>query len=169
MSSIQKTLLGLFLILITVYGIFDVYDEIQDLLIEEEPIWYVSFEIFIVISSLCALFYFFYIVLKESKKREYAEQKLEKVKTQLESSNVRLQEGKRDYQKVIQWQFSEWKLSPSEKQIALMMLKGVSFKDIAKHRATHEKTVRKQASSVYEKSGLNGRHELSAWFFEDLL
>jgi len=45
------------------------------------------------------------------------------------------------------------------------MLKGLSLKEIAECRSTHEKTVRKQAV----KSNLSGRHELSAWFFEDML
>jgi len=48
-------------------------------------------------------------------------------------------------------------------------MKNTVRKEIAEARATQEKTVRKQASAIYEKSGLAGRHELSAWFFEDLL
>ncbi len=119
--------------------------------------------------SLAGLFYFAYIIKVQSKEKLNLSDNLEVVRKQLESSNVRLQEGKKEYQKVIQWQFSEWGLSPSEEQVALLMLKGLSVKEISESRNTHEKTVRKQASAIYEKSGLGGRHELSAWFFEDLL
>jgi hypothetical protein len=35
--------------------------------------------------------------------------------------------------------------------------------------STTEKTTRAQATVIYEKSGLNGRSELSAFFLEDLL
>ena len=51
----------------------------------------------------------------------------------------------------------------------IMMLKGLSFREIAELRETREKTVRQQASSVYRKSGVTSRNELAAWFFEDLL
>ena len=49
------------------------------------------------------------------------------------------------------------------------LLKGLSFDEIATVRDTKEKTVRQQATAIYRKSGLNGRHEFAAWFFEDFL
>ena len=45
----------------------------------------------------------------------------------------------------------------------------MSFDEIANIREVKQKTVRHQASALYKKSGLNGRHELAAWFFEDML
>lgn len=36
-------------------------------------------------------------------------------------------------------------------------------------RGTAEKTIRHQASSVYKKAGVSGRHAFSAWFIEDFL
>lgn len=66
-------------------------------------------------------------------------------------------------------QLTQWGLSPSEKEIALLLLKGLSFKEISFARGTNEKTVRQQALKVYEKSNLAGRSELSAFFLEDLL
>ena len=50
-----------------------------------------------------------------------------------------------------------------------MLLKGLSLKEIASLRDTREKTVRQQASTIYGKSGLEGRHALAAWFLEDFL
>ena len=66
-------------------------------------------------------------------------------------------------------QFQEWELTKTEQEVALLLLKGLSFKEIASVRDTLEKTVRQQASSIYRKSGLSGRHAFSAWFIEDLL
>lgn len=63
----------------------------------------------------------------------------------------------------------EWGLSASEKEIAFMLLKGLSLREIAKARGTNEKTTRAQATSIYQKSGLSGRADLSAFFLEDLL
>ena len=69
----------------------------------------------------------------------------------------------------ISQQLDEWKLSEAEKEIALLLLKGLSHKEISAIRETSEQTVRQQAGSVYQKSGLTGRTELSAFFLEDLL
>ena len=66
-------------------------------------------------------------------------------------------------------QFEEWKLSDAEKDIALLLLKGLSHKEIAVLRETSEQTVRQQAGSLYQKSNLTGRADLSAFFLEDLL
>lgn len=70
---------------------------------------------------------------------------------------------------VISQQFDEWSLSSSEKEVGWLLLKGFSLKEIAIFRETREKTVRQQASAIYKKSGLSGRHAFSAWFIEDLL
>ena len=66
-------------------------------------------------------------------------------------------------------QFDHWKLSAAEREIALLLLKGLSLKDIADARQTSERTVRQQALGIYRKAGLAGRAELSAFFLEDLL
>lgn len=69
----------------------------------------------------------------------------------------------------IDQQLDQWQLSVAEKEIAFLLLKGLSLKDIARVRGTAEKTVRAQSAAVYAKSGLAGRTELSAFFLEELL
>lgn len=68
----------------------------------------------------------------------------------------------------IEDQFRRWKLSAAEIDIAGLMLKGASLKEIALARDTSEATIRQQAQSIYRKSGLSGRTELSAYFLESL-
>jgi DNA-binding CsgD family transcriptional regulator len=70
--------------------------------------------------------------------------------------------------RAIESQFKAWQLSPAEIDIAGLMLKGASLKEIALARDTSEATIRQQAQSVYRKSGLTGRAELSAYFLESL-
>jgi len=70
---------------------------------------------------------------------------------------------------VVSRQFSEWILTDSEKEVGWLLLKGLSLKEIAIVRSTQEKTVRQQASSIYKKAGVSGRHAFSAWFIEDIL
>lgn len=70
---------------------------------------------------------------------------------------------------LIDQQFDRWQLSPAEREVGLLLLKGLSHKEIAEVRGTSERTVRQQARAVYAKGGLSGRAELAAWFLEDLL
>ena len=69
----------------------------------------------------------------------------------------------------IDQQLDAWQLTPAEKDVAFLLLKGLSLKDIARARGTSEKTVRVQCGAIYAKSGISGRPELSAYFLEDLL
>src|SRR3954470_22406428 len=66
-------------------------------------------------------------------------------------------------------QFSTWKLTEAEREVGLLILKGLSLKEIAGARVTSERTIRAQARSIYAKAGLSGRAALSAFFLEDLL
>lgn len=66
-------------------------------------------------------------------------------------------------------QFERWGLTRAEREIALLLLKGLSHKDVSTVRETTERTVRQQALAIYRKAGLSGRAELAAFFLEDLL
>lgn len=69
----------------------------------------------------------------------------------------------------IDQQLTKWKLTTAEKEVAFLLLKGFSSKEIAELRKTTEKTARVQSASIYAKAGISGRSELSAFFLEDLL
>jgi DNA-binding CsgD family transcriptional regulator len=66
-------------------------------------------------------------------------------------------------------QFEKWKLTPAEKEVALLLLKGFSHKDVARLRSVSEPTARQQAGSIYRKAGIAGRHDLAGFFLEDLV
>jgi len=70
---------------------------------------------------------------------------------------------------VLKEQFKIWNLTQTEREVAMLLLKGLSFKEIAAVRNTMEKTLRQQASAIYKKANVSGRHAFSAWFIEDLL
>jgi len=79
------------------------------------------------------------------------------------------QQHARGLGEAIDRQFQRWGLSPAEREVALLLVKGLSHKESAEVRATSERTVRQQALAVYRKAGLSGRAELAAFFLEDLL
>ena len=66
-------------------------------------------------------------------------------------------------------QLARWGLTPAEREVALLLLKGKSHKAIAYETGRSERTVRQHAVTVYQKSGLAGRAELAAFFLEDLV
>lgn len=69
----------------------------------------------------------------------------------------------------IDQQFDRWQLSPAEKEVGLLLLKGLSHREIAEARSVTEATARQQARAIYKKAGLSGRHDLAAFFLEDLM
>jgi DNA-binding CsgD family transcriptional regulator len=75
----------------------------------------------------------------------------------------------RGLSEAIDRQFEAWALSGSEKEVAFLLLKGLSLKEVAEVRSVAEKTIRKQSLAIYRKAGLTGRAELAAYFLEDLL
>jgi DNA-binding NarL/FixJ family response regulator len=75
----------------------------------------------------------------------------------------------RGLSEAIQRQFDVWGLTESEQEVAFLLLKGLSLKEIAEVRDVAEKTVSKQSLAIYHKADLAGRAELAAYFLEDLL
>lgn len=133
------------------------------------PMWHLIQEI-IVISLSIGLIVYLTIELKQKKRDMQA--LLEELKTterSLTQSTSFINNARKEYSEIIHQQFDEWQLSQSQQQIALLLLKGLSFNEIAAIRDTKEKTVRQQASEIYKKADVAGRHAFSAWFFEDFL
>ena len=71
--------------------------------------------------------------------------------------------------RAIAQQFADWGLTEAETDVAGLLVKGLSHKEIAELRGGSEATVRQHATSVYRKSGLATRAQLTAYFLEDIL
>ena len=70
---------------------------------------------------------------------------------------------------VIAARFAEWRLTPAEREIGFLALKGFDVAEIAGLRGAAQGTVRAQMTSIYAKSGTSGRAQFAAHFVEDLL
>lgn len=70
---------------------------------------------------------------------------------------------------VIENFFERWKLTPSERDVALLVLKGFDNETIAELRGTAQGTVRAQCTKIYAKAGVDGRAQLLSIFMEELL
>ena len=70
--------------------------------------------------------------------------------------------------RAVSQQFHDWGLTPAERDVAVLLLKGRSHKEIAASTGRSERTVRQHAIAAYHKAGLGGRAELAAFFLGDL-
>ena len=71
--------------------------------------------------------------------------------------------------RAIDAQFTAWRLTAAEREVALLLLKGYSHKQVAQATGRGERTARQHAATVYRKAGLDSRAELAAYFLEDLM
>lgn len=65
-------------------------------------------------------------------------------------------------------QFERWELTPAEREVGVLLLRGLAHKEIARERGASERTVRQQAHSLYRKAGLGGRADLAGFFLDSL-
>ncbi len=70
---------------------------------------------------------------------------------------------------VIDRQFRSWGLTPAERDVAFLALKGLDVAEIAELRGAAQGTVRAQLTRIYAKAGVSGRAQFAAYFVEDLL
>ncbi|WP_411237121.1 helix-turn-helix transcriptional regulator [Marivita sp. S0852] len=70
---------------------------------------------------------------------------------------------------VVEGFFEDWNLTNAERDVALMILKGLDNDAIAQVRHTAPGTVRAQATSIYAKSSTDGRAQFISLFVEELL
>jgi DNA-binding CsgD family transcriptional regulator len=70
---------------------------------------------------------------------------------------------------VIDRQFLGWSLTPAERDVGLLALKGLDVAEIAELRGAAQGTVRAQLTRIYSKAGVSGRAQFAAFFVEDLL
>lgn len=73
------------------------------------------------------------------------------------------------FQAVVTERFGEWQLTRAERDVAMLVLKGVETADIAQFRGSAQGTVRAQLAQVYAKSGSSSRSQFVSQFVEDLL
>jgi DNA-binding CsgD family transcriptional regulator len=73
------------------------------------------------------------------------------------------------FMEVLEERFSEWGLTPAERDVALFAIKGLSTQEIASMRSTSEGTVKAQTNAIYRKAGVSGRPQLLSLFIDDLM
>ena len=81
----------------------------------------------------------------------------------------RLRRASGAFMDLLEERFSEWALTPAERDVALFAIKGLSTSEIATLRTTSEGTVKAQTNAIYRKAGVSGRPQLLSLFIDDLM
>jgi DNA-binding NarL/FixJ family response regulator len=136
---------------------------------EKADLSHVIKEAVIVVISLCAIAWLLLDMRRQANEINNLRNELSMIRKPGRAPAKEVLEAKKTLSQVISRQFDDWNLSNSEKEVGWLLLKGLSLKEIAMLRNTLEKTVRQQASAIYKKAGISGRHTFSAWFIEDVL
>jgi len=97
------------------------------------------------------------------------ERHLEGTLSDLDRTRQEMTELRKGLGSALDHQFDRWSLTAAQREVALLVLKGLSYKEVADLRNTAEHTVRNQALAIYRKAGLTNRAEMAAFFLEDLL
>lgn len=73
------------------------------------------------------------------------------------------------FHELLNQSFDQWDLTGSEKDVALLAIKGLGIEEISTIRATKQGTVKAQLNAIYRKAGVNGRPQLISIFVEELM
>ena len=165
MNKLERILMGLTFLAIMILAQFDIITDLK----EGVTWWHVSIEAFIGLIAGVAFIY----LIKGIFNLQHLIEDERTLSDKLKKENEKFKQHSKSYieglSSIIDQQLNAWQLSKSEKEVAFLLLKGLSFKEIAKVRKTTEKTARTQSAAIYSKAGLANRSQLSAYFLEDLL
>ncbi len=73
------------------------------------------------------------------------------------------------FAEVLEAHFEGWALTPSERDVALLAIKGFTIAEIADLRRTKEGTTKAQCNAIYRKARVSGRPLLLSLFIEELM
>lgn len=160
-----QLVVGLVFLLVVAGGIADLYLDRPDTLLSV----HVLLEGILVAVSLGLGLYLLRGWYRAASSLQVARRELETRSEERDRWRSRARKLLRGLGREIDRQFEAWELTPSEKEVALLLIKGHSHKKIADLTDRAERTVRQHATSAYAKAGLSGRHQLAAFFLEDLM
>jgi len=131
--------------------------------------FHILVELVLIVSSLLAALILFRRIRLSQRELDAVRQELGHENAEARAWRRRAEHFIRGLADEMDGQFDMWHLTPTEKEIALFLVKGFSTKEIAHLTDRSERTVRQHAIAVYGKAGLGGRAQLAAFFLEDLL
>lgn len=154
--------LGAFALLMTLEIVTETDDlEFTDVLVD-------AFTLFLTIASAVGIALLAQRMQKQHEEKLTLIQDLETARQEGEGWRTKMNTHMEGIRVEMERQFEDWGMTAAEREIGMLILKGLSHKEVAALRGTSEATVRQQAQSIYGKANLPGKTAFSAYFLEDL-
>ncbi len=165
MNQRERFVIASILIIVTILVSIDIFTDSREGVI----LWHVLVEGFIALAALAGVLYLLRGTINLQRRLRQEIEDFSAFKKEAETWREDSKKYIDGLAHAIDQQLTKWKLTVAEKEVAFLLLKGLSLKEIADVRKTTEKTARVQSMAIYSKAGISGRSELSAFFLEDLL
>lgn len=165
MNQRERSVIAGILIIVAVLVGFDIFTDSR----EGVVLWHVLVEGFIGFVAVAGVFYVLRGTVKLRNRLRQEIEDFSAFKKEAEAWRADSRKYIDGLAQAIDQQLKKWNLTVAEKEVAFLLLKGLSLKEIADIRKTTEKTARVQSTAIYAKAGISGRSELAAFFLEDLL
>lgn len=142
-----------------------------DLLLDAPKSWlsgHVLYELALILAGAAGAVWLWLNWRRATQSASALERSLVERQAERDTWRARAARSLEDLGSAVSVQFQDWALTPAEREVALLLLKGQSHKQIAAGTSRSERTVRQHAISVYHKAGVAGRAELAAFFLGTL-
>ena len=94
---------------------------------------------------------------------------LRQAQQQAKRAEDALRQARSAFRDILDERFTDWGLTPAERDVALFAIKGFSTADIAGFRDVSEGTIKAQTNAIYRKAGVTGRPQLLSLFIDELI
>jgi DNA-binding CsgD family transcriptional regulator len=94
---------------------------------------------------------------------------IRRIRTRQQRIEAQLRVASGAFLDLLEEYFDSWALTPSERDVALLAIKGLSIAEIAGVRRTAQGTVKAQCNAIYSKADVTGRQQLLSLFIEELM
>ena len=156
------------MILFVLIAVLIVLDIVEDLA-AGTTVFHVVIELLMMLAAVIGAFYFWNQLRVSRQVERDLERELKNARVEMNRWQEEEQDLLNNLRKAIEKQFTQWDFSPTYKEVAFYLLKGLSLKEIAKLRGSTFQSVRQQSHMLYHQAGLSSRAELSAFFLGGLL
>ncbi|MBT8414773.1 MAG: helix-turn-helix transcriptional regulator [Boseongicola sp.] len=94
---------------------------------------------------------------------------LRQARAQAAKAEAALKRAQSAFRDVLEDLFTEWNLTPAERDVAIFAIKGFSTQEMADLRRVSEGTIKAQTAAIYRKAGVSGRPQLLSLFIDEMV
>lgn len=95
--------------------------------------------------------------------------RLKQARLQIDDTRSKLEAVRKDFRDIFDDKCKKWALTAAERDVAILLLKGLPLAEIAEARNTAVGTVKAQSSTIFRKASVRSRPELMSVILDDFL